>query len=104
MKTLDGDLDNDGTVDMTPYTQAGGAIGIQMLEQAYAIAKFASEQDADIDDIDIDNAIAYIGEGGFQAWAYKDVLGLDAVWLADVSDSLADFWAELGDPLSDEDK
>ena len=107
LKTLDGDFDGDGTIDTqwgVPETQVNASIGIQMLEQGYAISKFSNDESVDIKDIDIDNAINYIGQGGYQSDVYKDILGLDAIRFFDISDEVADYWAETGETILDEEK
>ncbi len=91
LKTIDGDLNDDGKMDMIPYTQVSGALGVQMIEQAYAIGRFAVEEEVDIDDIDIDAAIELI-EGGYQFEVYQHVLGLNSVNYDDISTVMANYW------------
>ncbi len=54
-----------------PGTGVSGCIGCQMIEQAFAIAKFSSEKYVEINKIDIDDAMSYIEGGSF--WHFKDI-------------------------------
>lgn len=74
LKTVDG-LVNGKPV--TKYTQVVGAKGLVMLEQAYAIAKFAQESKKPVSKIDIDAAIPF-AEGGYQSDIYSEILGLSS--------------------------
>ena len=73
LKVIDGKVNG---ASVKKYTNAAGSLGTQMLEQAYAIAKFSEESKKSVSTIDIDEATASISKGGWQADVYKEVLGI----------------------------
>ena len=71
LKVMDGKV---GATTVKKYTNASGSVGTKMLEQAYAIANFASENKRAVSSIDIDETLSSI-EGGWQYKVYGEVLG-----------------------------
>ena len=72
-----GELQNvDGKVDGVPvedpHSGVWGAKGIKMLEQAYAILRFAKDESKEITSIDIDEALSFIDYGS-QAQVYSEI-------------------------------
>ena len=51
-----------------------GALGLRMIEQAFAISRFAKDSDKQISTIDIDEAIPKIDNGGFQIDVVNEIL------------------------------
>ena len=71
LKSFDG-LVNGSSV--TKYSGVTGSTGIQMLEQAYSIAKFAKSSNKSVNSIDIDETISNITTGRAEN-VYAEVLG-----------------------------
>ena len=100
LKTLDGKVDGKY---VGRHTQVSGTKGIQMIEQAYAITRFAQNSSAEVSKIDIDAAINLIGNGGLQYNVYDEILGIETKWYLDISQSLFDLWIEYGSDITKDD-
>ena len=73
LKTLDGQVNGSS---VKKYNNAYGSLGTQMLEQAYAIAKFSESSKKSVTSVDVDEATASISNGGWQYKVYDEVLGI----------------------------
>ena len=74
LKEIDGLVNNNY---VKKYNPVKGALGLEMLEQAYSISKFAKESKSKISTIDIDAAIPTI-EYGHQSYTYSDILNINS--------------------------
>lgn len=98
LKVIDGKVDEKR---VTHYLQTKGAIGIQMLEQAYAISRFVKDSNQEISAIDIDAAIPTI-IGGFQAVVYEQVLDINNIDSFSMSDILPRYCPKFPNEITDD--